>query len=197
MPRVPCPSSPTRSGASWDLTWVCAAGHQGEVESDAGELATISSLSQDLWAQRCLLGSPCHPSWQPQLPEQPRSCECHPFQHSAAPRTQGKLACAGGGWEKNSAGPWPGVLGEAPLQSGLLGFTTRGTSGKMHQTASAIRCCHVFKKHLYPCGGVVGPRHTLWVMLLLMKLERSSSCYFRYYHDNTDLAQVAQVPTWL
>lgn len=45
---------------------------------------------------------------------------------------------------------------------------------RCYQTASAIRCCQIFKKHPYPCGSVVGPRHTLWVILLPMKLERSS-----------------------
>lgn len=52
-------------GVSWDLMWALAAGRQGEVESDAGELTTVLGSSEDLWGQCFLLGSCCHPSWQP------------------------------------------------------------------------------------------------------------------------------------
>lgn len=50
---------------SWDLMWAFTAGYQGEVESDTGELTTVLGSSENLWGQCCLLGSCCHPSWQP------------------------------------------------------------------------------------------------------------------------------------
>lgn len=136
--------------------------------------------------------------------QQPCGCECRPFQHSAAPTTRGKLAWAWGGWEKNTtAGAQPGVLGEAPAPVGpsacvsttqQWGFMTRDTSRKMLSDSFCHKMLLGFQKAPIPMWQCCGSQTHL--VDHTSADEAAKELVSRIAVDNTDLAQVAQVPTW-